>query len=347
MNTIKPLSPIKPVGSSTADTDARQQSRHQAHPGQIFTATVLGKAGKNRFYLDINEQKILAQSDTDSLKSGTQLKLQVLTSTPLVELKIISDVPESAFGRTITLLGRDLEAIGFFQSLSHPPPSWLDTVTRSSQDGLKDIENLKPSPLGIKDGGTVLKQLIDRLGLSLEALLAKGDSNSGAETLNAALIEIAALLKNAERIAETTNRLLGTLELYELARLRLNSEHLQLYSLPLPFLDHGYLLVEQDQTRDKTENDDNLILFSLHLNLEPLGNMEIHFSQDNKGLSIRFACDSEEKKEFISTYQADLKNIISTTDLINLSFSDTAGDPASELIHQLVPEGESMLDTKV
>lgn len=82
MNTIKPLSPIKPVGSSTSDADARQQSKQHAQPGQIFTATVLKSAGRNRFFLSINEQNILAQSETVSLSPGAKLKLQVLTTTP-------------------------------------------------------------------------------------------------------------------------------------------------------------------------------------------------------------------------------------------------------------------------
>ncbi|MBU1137869.1 MAG: hypothetical protein KKA76_02715, partial [Proteobacteria bacterium] len=71
------------------------------------------------------------------------------------------------------------------------------------------------------------------------------------------------------------------------------------------------------------------------------------FSPSKNGLSIHFACESEEKKEFTRAYQNDLKNNLSSTDLLELSFSATARDPASVLIQQLAPEGESMLDTKV
>ncbi len=344
MNTIKPLSPIKPVGSSTSDSDARQQSQQHAQPGQIFTATVLKSAGRNRFFLSIHEQNILAQSDTVSLSPGAKLKLQVLTTTPLVELKIISDDPPSAFGKIITLLGKNFDVSGLFQSLSTTSSPPIDTESTSTQDNL---DSLQQFPLGNNNDRTVLKQLIDRLGLSLDALLTKGGSKTGAETLNKALLEIATLFKNAETVAETTNRFFETLELYQIAKLKLKSENQFIYSLPLPFLDHGYLLVNKDQTTDKAKSKNHLLLFSLHLNLKPLGNIEIHFTQSEKDLSIHFSCESEEKEHFTSRYQDDLKNNISSTNLLNLSFSDTAEDPASALIQQLIPEDESMLDTKV
>lgn len=194
MNTIKPLSPIKPVGSSTSDADARQQSKQHAQPGQIFTATVLKSAGRNRFFLSINEQNILAQSETVSLSPGAKLKLQVLTTTPLVELKIISDDPLPAFGKTITLLGKNFDISGLFKSLSTTSPSPIDTESTSTQDILQQF------PLKNHDDRTILKQLIDRLGLSLNTLMTKGGSKNDAETLNKALFEIAALFKMQKQL---------------------------------------------------------------------------------------------------------------------------------------------------
>lgn len=75
--------------------------------------------------------------------------------------------------------------------------------------------------------------------------------------------------------------------------------------------------------------------------------MEIHFTQSEKDLSIHFASESEEKEHFISRYRDDLKNNISSTTLLHLIFTDKAGDPTRELIQHLIPEDESMLDTKV
>ena len=346
MNTIKGLSAIKPISSAT-DTSGREQFNQQARPGQTLTATVLESAGSNRFYLDILGDKILAQSDKVTLTSGTKLDLEVLATKPLLKLRIISKNPELFFGKTLTLLGKNLDISGLFQALNPSASPLLEQLSTTTQNGLKDFYSLQQTPIDNKDGGEHLKQLFNRLGLSLEALLAGGDKNTSALSLKAALLEITALLKEGGEIADTTNRLLGTLELYQLAQLRLSSENLLIFPLPLPFLDNGYLLIEQDDLKKDDKSKITTLRFSLHLTLKPLGDIEITFLQTEEGLYIRFACDSKDKKEFANIYQDDLKEMISSTELLGLSFTDTANNPASGLIQQLVPDGASMLDTKI
>ena len=51
----------------------------------------------------------------------------------------------------------------------------------------------------------MLKQLIDNLGLNLEHLLAKGDKNAAAQTLKAALLELAHNF-GAEQLAKATQK---------------------------------------------------------------------------------------------------------------------------------------------
>lgn len=347
MNTINALTPIKPGGSATSDTSGRQQYQQQARPGQTLTATVLESAGNKRFYLDILGDKILAQSDIVTLSTGTKLNLEVLSSVPLLKLRIISHTPEMFFGKTLTLLGKNLDISALFQALTPAVSPLFNQLSSTSQNGLKDFYNLQQMIVGEKDGGTQLKQLLDRLGLSLEAALSGKDTTTAALTLKAALLEITTLLKEGGEIANAANRLLGTLELYQLAQLRLSSESLLLYPLPLPFLDNGYLLVEKEDLSDYEKDNNKTLRFSLHLTLKPLGDIEIIFLQTKDGMYIRFSCDSKDTKEFISNFQDDLKEIISSTEVLGLSFNDTAGNPANNLIQQLVPVGESMLDTKI
>ena len=347
MNTINALSAIKPVGSATSDTSGRQQFQQQARPGQTFTATVLESAGSNRFYLDILGDKILAQSDKVTLSPGTRLNLEVLATKPLLELRIISRNPEMFFGKTLTLLGKNLDMSGLFQALNPPASPLLDQLSSTTQQGLKDFYNLQQMPVGGKDNGVHLKQLLDRLGLSLETLLAGGKKNPAAQSLKAALLEIATLMKDGGELADITNRLLGTLELYQLAQLRLASENLFIFPLPLPFLDNGYLLVEKNDKSNDGEKNSDTLRFSLHLTLEPLGDIEITFLHTTDGLYIRFACESQAKKDFTNSYRDTLKEMISSAEVLGLSFTDIAGNPASDLIQLLVPDGESMLDTKI
>lgn len=348
MNTINALSAINHVGSSTSDSGNRQQSQQQAQPGQFLSATVLESTEGNRFYLDILGNKILAQSDTVTLSPGARLKLEVLATQPQLELRIVSKNPEIFFGKTLTLLEKNLDIGALFQSLQSSQSPLLSQLSSSSLDGLKSFSILQQGEMNTPESGANLKQLLDRLGLSLEAVLAGGNKQQNAgQTLKAALLELSALLKSGGELAETTNKLLGTLELYQLAQLRLSNDNLQIFPLPLPFLDHGYLLVEEDSD-NSTEGEDNAPLrFSLHLRLEPLGDIEIRFLNTDEGLYIRFACESKEISDFTSMHQEDLKQMITSTPVLGLSFTEGAGNPARDLIQQLIPDGEAILDTKV
>ncbi len=346
MNTINALTAVKSVGTATSDANEKKQFQQKAKPGQKFSATVLESAGKNRIYLDIFGDKILAQSDIINLKPGTKLQLEVLSTKPLLELKIISKTPEMFFGKTLTLLGKNFDIGGLVQILQDSPPV-LGQLGSNSQQGIKEFHDLQQIPYGNKDSGDQLKLLLDRIGLSLEPLLAGGNKTEAALSLKAALLELTTLFKSGGELADTTNRILGTLELFQLAQLRLASDDLQIFPLPLPFLDNGYLLVKNNKQRESNDNDEKSTQFSLHLSLEPLGNIEISFLQTQEGLSIQFSCDSLEKMEFTREHQEQLTKMISTATILGVNFTELAGDPTNDLIQQLVGDGQSMLDTKI
>ncbi len=349
MNTITALSAINAIGSATSDSGNRQQHQQQPAPGQILTATVLKSTDSNRFYLDIAGKKFLAQSDTVTLTAGAKLQLEVLNTKPVLELRIASKETDMFFGKTLTLLGRNLDISSLLQSLQNSQPPLFGLLSTTSQNTLIFFLPLQQNQLNSPDGGIDLKQLLDKLGLSFEAIIAGGNKEQKAgESLKAALLEIAALVKGNTELTETTNKLLGTLELYQMAQLRLANENLFIFPLPLSFLNHGYLLVEnEDEQKKEGEEETSVQRFSLHLNLDPLGNIEITFLHTTEGIYIRFACDSKDKTQFTSTFQDDLKQMISSIQVLGLSFTEGAGNPAQELIQHLIPDGKNMLDTKV
>lgn len=348
MNTINALSAITAVGSSTSDSGKRQQSQQQAKPGQFITATVLESRGKDQFFLDIHGNRILAKGDSLTLSQGTKLKLEVLTVKPELELRIVSKNPEMFFGKTLTLLSKNFDIKGLFQSIQNSSPPLFSELSPSSQDGLKSFLSLQQSSLSTDQSGQNLKLLVERLGLNLESVFAKGNQlPMASQTLKAALLELNQILKSGSELAEATNKLLGTIELYQLAQLKLNNDNLFLFPLPLPFLNHGYLLVDQESTRKNSENNSVPQQFSLHLNLEPIGNIEIMFLDLDEGLYIRFSYEDKEKSAFASSHQDILKDLISSEPLLSVSFGAGAENPAQSLIKQLIPDGETMLDTKV
>ncbi len=235
MNPINALSAVKSIGTATSDSSNRQQFQQPSKPGQTFTATVLESVGKNHVYLDIFGDKILAETGKVALPAGTKLDLEVLSTKPLLELKIISNKSEMFFGKTLTLLGKNFDISGLLQTLTSTTPSITTQLSTNTQDGLKQFDTLQQVPLENKEGGIQLKELIDRLGLNLEKLLSRGDTSGAGKTLKAALLEIATVLKEGGQIADTANRLLGTLELYQLAQLRLATENLLIFPLHFPF----------------------------------------------------------------------------------------------------------------
>lgn len=498
MDTITPLTPIQPVGSTTSQGGGKGQPGYLPNQGQIVNATVIESQPNNIFLLEIGSTQLSAKSEV-SFKPGQILQLEVLKTSPQVELKVITDNLNQSIGKSLTLLGKNIDVSTIFSNIQQDPKFNLSSLTQNSRQTLtnflslqqntlgtssetqnisqfaeklgttleqilaqgknnQDVHSIKTtlvkiadliknigdfsklstelrdslpptqrqvletltqlaqltdagknadsilnqlanqlgfdlgniatitqpsaavatlqnsilafmhllkvgdgsqpfqqnqnnasnqSGLGNKDGGLLLKTLIDNLGLKLESLVAKGDTKAATQTLKAALLEIAQQFQSSKTIAETTNRMLSTLEAFQRAQLQLEGDKQLIFPIPVPFVEQGYLIIE-DQTGKQEDGDEDAGLnFALHLTMKELGNIRIDFHSNSEGLFLRFNCDSSEKAEFVSEYQEDLKKAITTTQLLGLSFSDEAGDPASELIKRLMPKGSSMLNTKV
>ena len=347
MDTISRLTYISPVGSSTSQNRGRSsQGRQTPARGQFLKALVLEARGGNRFILDIGGSRQAVMSEAE-LSLGQTLRLQVVKTEPQIELKIVSNPIEQLQGRTLTLLGKNIDLAGLLDGLQQPSPPPFDSLSPTSRATLEKFFDLQLNGVEGKEGGQVLKQLIDSLGLNLEQLLAKGDKNSAVVTLKAALLEIAHNFSKAGNIAETTNKILATLELFQLTQLQVGGETQLLLPLPLPFIEQGYLIVERDEKSGAKENIQPENRFSLHLSVSELGNMQIDFLRNQEGLFIRFRAGNKQKADFIESFSEDLKKAISDVPLISLSFSGDAPDPIQDLVRHLVPEGNSMLDTKI
>ena len=204
---------------------------------------------------------------------------------------------------------------------------------------------MQQTDIGSKEGGAVIKQLLEGVGLNLEHHLARGDKNSAAATLKAALLEVAHTFKNAELIANTTNKVITTIELFQLTQLHSNNDTFLIFPLPLPFIEAGYLKIDKDGDNSETSNPDDF-RFSLHVTMSELGHINIEFSKTKDDLMIRFRAESSEKMEFIAQFASELISAITDIPHVSLSFAKDATDPVSDLIKQIVPEGQSMLDTK-
>jgi len=347
MATINPLASISPIGSATSQSGNRNSGGDALPAGQLLKATVLEVNEENRFLLDISGRQLMAKSSA-SLTLGQKLQLQVVQTNPQVELKIISNTSDRFWGRSLTLLGKNIDLSELFQVFNQQTPSPLNSVPSASRNILESFFSLQQSNFSGSDSGAVLKELINRLGLTLENILAQGDKEAATSTVKAALLEIANLFRNAENIADATSKLLTTLEMFQLAQLNNQNDRQFIFPLPLPFVEQGYLLVEHDSGRGSDEEPSLAPgRFSLHLTMAELGHIQVDFLHIQETLYIRFRTDSQEKSDFVAQFGDQLKEAISNIPQIDLSFSADAPDPITDLMRQIVPQGETMLDTRV
>lgn len=344
MNTISPLTGIPPVGSTSANSGGKGQGG-APRQGQFIQATVVEAKGNNIFLLDIGGSKIPAQARIP-LSVGQTLQLQVAATSPQVQLRVVSDSANLFQGKSLTLLGENIDLKSLLSSIRTTSALQLNNLSSISRQTLESFFQLTPDSLIGKESGGLLKQFIDRIGLSFESLLARGDKQPAQNTLKAALLNLAGIFKEAGELTENTNRLLNTIELYQLAQLQLNKDNLFIFPLPIPFLEKGYLVIEnfKEETKESDDSEEN---FSLHLALEGLGNLRIDVLRNSLGIYIRFISDKKEKLEFIREYTDELLPALVDTNILGVSFSLEPVDPAADLLKRLLPDGESIVNTKV
>jgi len=348
MEPIAALSSAPILGTSTSGAGGQQYHPQQMLEGQTMHAFVVKAAGENKFILDIGTNRILAQSDSVTLTPGQSLQLQVTATTPLLELKIITAPLQQYLGQSLTFIGQNLDLSSLLQTLQQPPNPAIDALTTASRQLLENFFTLQQRPLNGKEGGEVLRQMIDTLGLQMEAKLGKGLTDEGTSSLKSALLEVIHLFGESETTKEAGKTLLSTIESFQLSQLRLDQDKTLIIPLPFPFLEQGYLLIDQKQDQETEDHKRKKQLhFSLHLALSGLGNIQIEFVQTDDGLWMRFNCDSQEKADFVGQFSDDLRQQLADTPLHGLSFSGTANAPGTDLVRLLAPAGKSFLDTKV
>ena len=346
MDSITPLSGVPVVGHATSQGKGRSQGQILPNLGQLLKALVVEAKGDHRFILDIGGNRLTASSEAP-LTVGQTLQLQVTKTDPLIELKIVASTDTLLSGKSLSLLGKNIDLGALFAAMKGQAPPPLSLLSPSSQNTFEEFFSLQNKDVGNQDGPT-LKRLIDNLGLNLEHLLARGEKEIASRTLKAALLEAVQVFSSAEELAETTQKLLTTLELFQIAQLQGNNPTQLLFPLPLPFIEQGYLVVDQQNQGSGGDGDSpQETRFSLHLTMSELGHLRIDFLRNQEGLFLRFFTDSDDKAAFLAEHEGELKTAISDVPLVGLSFSGGAVDPVQDLLRLVIPQGRSLLDTKV
>jgi hypothetical protein len=344
MDSINPMASVNPSTSITVKKVSREVKEQNLRVDQVVHGTV-AEGGEDRALLQLGRRQLWAETNTP-LKTGQRLTFQVLATTPRLELRVIQDLVSERLGGILHLLGEHWNIKPALQSLIEDKALFA-LLSPSAQAALTALLDFQALPSGALQGG-ILQEFLQRLGLDLEKRLGAGDDPKDlADTLKSALLEVRHQKDGGAGAAgNAADRLLQNLELFQLCQVRLDHQGVWLLPLPLPFLDHGYLMVERDSGgAEETETDS--LRFSLHFSLRGLGDLRVEFLHDPQGLFLRFGCDSKEKIAFISPFLEELKQALAGFPLRSVTFSTEVEDPATNLLKKILPEGDVMLDTRV
>jgi len=196
--------------------------------------------------------------------------------------------------------------------------------------------------------GERLQQLVNKLGLNLEGMLAAGKEQEAAKTLKFALMELVQNLAEHGKLAESGKQALNALEFFQLTQLQTLRQDALVVPLPLPFLEQGYLLVEeyQEQAGRDGEGRDMPEHFSLLLKLSPLGNLRIDFLAGGGGVYIRFNGQTKEAVDFLATFKDELTHALTSTTVHGVSFTAKGEDPLSALLKGSSAVKKSFVNTQ-
>jgi len=197
-------------------------------------------------------------------------------------------------------------------------------------------------------GGELLQQLVGKLGLNLEAMLAAGNREDAVKTVKFALMELVQNAAGESKLTESGKHALNTIEFFQLTQLQTARQDALVVPLPLPFLEQGYLVVEDygDQSGKGGEEREMPKHFSLYLKLQPLGNLKIEFVFSGDGLYIRFHSESKEVSGFLATFKDELKSAITDTLVHGVSFTENGEDPLAAVLKRSRAGAEPLIRTK-
>ena len=234
--------------------------------------------------------------------------------------------------------------VGFFSDndASSPTPLLLNLLSLTAHL-LEPAERTRPKNIDGRD----LQQFIERLGTNLEHLLAAGKKEEAAKTLKSTLLEISHNLSQNKPLQQQAEQLTSTLELFQLLQIRLAGESALVLPLPLPFLNQGFLLVEPDLHQDEQEQQEGRDekKYSLHLQLEGLGNLRIELQHQKTGIQLRFFSQDTERTKFLADHRQELGQWLTAAPLASVQFLTGADEPIKELLSHMGNETTGVLDT--
>lgn len=255
---------------------------------------------------------------------------------------LLNLVGKQETSQTQNLIASLLPALQNGESLPAPPA--MEALVRFLAD--LDAELSLPKQPALD--GVQVQQLIERLGMNMERLLAEGRRQEAVQTLKYALLELGQHLPTEDKAATQADQMVKSIELYQLLQIRLASESLLFLPLPFSFLDQGYLVVDAEQQKNgqKESNGQRASAYELHLQLEGLGNIQINLRKENDRLALTFYAQDAERVRFLAGFRDELERWLTSADLESVQFLVGAREPIKMLLERIVQGVTGMVDTR-
>lgn len=222
-----------------------------------------------------------------------------------------------------------------------------DGVAPLLQQGLQfvavQLHQLMMAPM-VPARGEALGFLSQFFGLHLERELLLGKQKQALNNLKRTLLTL------QQKAGEDFRGPLNRIEAFQMCKARFADAQLQFLPLPMVGLGDGYLLAERRYAEEQEaaqQKDDQQIQLSLSLRLSGLGNMrvDLHYDPD-QGLVVRLACENRRKMEYVKDCEQELVDAFSSMKLQQVHYSADARHPLKLLQQSLLPEQNTLLDTR-
>ncbi len=325
----------------SAQSGGQDRQRLNLKPNQVVHATV-AKGGLDRVELELGKFFFRAWTRVP-LRTGQSLLLQVQNVASNVELRIINQDLTHNLIQRLHLFGSRTDLVSLVQDMVQGKEGQAEH-SRALVTLLQGLIQGR----GILDGN-LLSGLDRLLGLDVEARLSLLSKDAQLDSLKMFLYH---LLHRPGLNAARQNQgkhLFNYLELLQLCRVKLHQDGILFLPLPFSFLKQGFALLERRKSpggEPDREDEQKVYRINLFLQLQRLGNLEVHLLYEGIGMHVRFLCQDTSTAEYISGLTRELRNAVGALPVGGVSVGTGASEPDKALIERVLPECERFVDSK-
>lgn len=347
MAKVTPLQPTKAIANNlpkhTSSTNIQSNQPNSTSKGQVTKVL-----GNDNYLIKVAGKEIPINSKTE-LQLGQTVTINNKNSQ--LEIKLNNSVPtppttsptnsNTILTQGISNLGGNISVSSILELLPINIATLLSTQNVSI---LQQFSSLETSSNSKTDLASLLKLQVNKLGLNHEQNI---NSKIDSANLKNSLLEILSVIgesKDSAQLKEEVSKAIRSIEFFQTANVSQNSDEATIFPLFFDFLEQGFIKLLKDQ-QNSQETEDNL-KFSLHLQLENLGNMQIEFSGSSSGIYIHFYVESEDEAAALTENMHYLEDKLNETNIVKgIRVAVGVSPPANEIMQLCRPKDHNLLDT--